>query len=199
MYSLISFSSFLVPPASHRVSFSQFHPSLSHPLCLSFGGLFIGSVSGRRLCLSCVPSRMHPSNTRTHRQAQRWRRMERGKSEVQTKKEWYDKLKSGKTKSLKNTERERLLSYIIHYKHVSMSVSLLICHRDPMQLVDMCRRCRCSCLELFVYLEECACLCVCAWSSYNSPISILFHTHTQTLSAKVLGMWVNLLATGLPA
>lgn len=25
------------------------------------------------------------------------------------------------------------------------SASALICHRDPMQLVDMCRRCRRSC------------------------------------------------------
>lgn len=42
------------------------HPSLPHPPRLSGGGLFIGSVSGRRLCLSCVPSRKHPSNTHTH-------------------------------------------------------------------------------------------------------------------------------------
>lgn len=89
---------FFPSPGSHQ--FPNFlsphsfcHPSFPHPPCLSRGGLFIGSVSGRRLCLSCVPSRMHPSNThtRTHTVgpffSKRWRTHERRNKEVASKRE----------------------------------------------------------------------------------------------------------------
>lgn len=57
------------PATGFPISFSPFLPSSlssSPSLSLLRWSFFIGSVSGRRLCLSCVPSRVHPSNTHTH-------------------------------------------------------------------------------------------------------------------------------------
>lgn len=187
----------LIPPqpGSHRVSFSQCpslhsfpHLSLPHPLYVSCGGLFIGSVSGRRLCLSCVPSRMHPSDTHPHPHThslsffhKRWRRNE----QIHLRKE--------RSNDKKKTTLKITLSAKLYIIGTSLSASLLICHWDLMQLVDMCRRCRRSCWELFVCLEECSWMLVCLCLELSQP---LFHlpfiaaTHTHTHKHSLPRFWV---------
>lgn len=123
------------------------HPSFPHPPCLSGGGLFIGSVSGRRLCLSCVPSRMHPSNTHTDSASLTHTRAEAGLSILR--KRNGERQKEETKKRWENDEKgeggRRRLWVKLYIIDASPTASALICHPDPMRLVDMCRRCRRSC------------------------------------------------------
>lgn len=125
---------------------STSHPSLPHPPRLSGGGLFIGSVSGRRLCLSCVPSRMHPSNTHTDSASLSHTHTEAGSSFLRKRN---GERQKEETEKKENDEKgdggRRRLWVKLYIIDASPTSSALICHPDPMRLVDMCRRCRRSC------------------------------------------------------
>lgn len=124
------------------------HPSVPHPPHLFGGGLFIGSVSGRRLCLSCVPSRMHPSNTHTGSVSLSHTHTfcEAGSSFLPR---GIERGKKGRKKKGENDEKgdggRRRLWVKLYIIDASPAASALICHQDPMRLVDMCRRCQRSC------------------------------------------------------